>query len=291
MLPNNRTDPTGQLTRENRAAAALRARVGRCVALYRQLLDRLEFVPVSNARSYEFRTLPAVLTAWFEQVERQVDAIMLEGGPSEVWFAAQYVAPAYESGAARNRAAMAAQSPVYRAARPDLRALLLSEPYQRRLSLLYAREFEEMKGLSGIIKKDMAQILTNGMATGQGPIDIARQMTEQMGIEKRRAERIARTEINNAHTNARMDQAEDARVNLGIDSLEMHISALSPTTRESHRARHGTLHPVQEQRDWWSRDGNRINCKCSTITVIVDKAGKPITPSLVEAARAQVRKK
>lgn len=286
MLPNNPKDPTGQNTREAKAAAALRARVTRCVKVYRALLERIEFVAVSNAKSYEFRTLPSVLSAWLQDAETQVDAIMLQGGVGELWFMTQFVGPAYESGAARNRAALAAQSVVYKAARPDLQSLLLSEPYQRRLSLLTAREFEAMKGLGNEIKKDMAQILTAGMAGGQGPIDIAKQMTEQLGIEKRRAERIARTEINNAHTEARMDQAVDAR-RLGIESMEMHVSALGVQARPTHRARHGTLHTVQEQRDWWSRDGNRINCRCSTVTVLVDSKGNPLTPQIVEAARRQ----
>lgn len=286
MLPNRRSDPTGQATREAQAAAALRARVARCVDVYRDVLGRIEFVPVTNAVAYEFQTLPGVLTAWLAAAEQRVDQIMQEGGATGVWFAAQFVEPAYRSGATRNRANLAAQSAVYKASRPDLRSLLLSEPYQRRLSLLFAREFEEMKGLGAIIKKDMAQILTAGMANGQGPITIARQMTAQLGIEKRRAERIARTEINNAHTNARMDQADDARA-MGLDSREMHISALSPTTRQTHRDRHGTLHTVQAQRDWWARDGNRINCKCSTVTVLVSKGGVPLSPGLVAAARKQ----
>lgn len=323
MLPNNPSDPNGQNTREAQGAAAMRARVTRCVKVYRDLLKRIEFVPVIrnsagrfepvvctsnnddetrayllalarlrgpltvNTTSYEFRTLPGVLAAWLQDAERQVDQIMLEGGLANLWFTVQFVEPAYQSGAARNRSNLASQSTVYKAARPDLRALLLSEPYQRRLSLLAAREFEEMKGLGNTIKKDMAQILTGGLAAGQGPLEISKQITAQLGIEKRRADRIARTEINAAHTNARMDQAEDARVNLGLDSREMHISALSPTTRQTHRDRHGTLHPVQQQRDWWARDGNRINCKCSTVTVLVNKAGQPLTPSLVEAARKQ----
>lgn len=288
MLPTNRKDPTGQLTRENAASAALRARVTRCVSFYRDMLDRLEFTPVNNATTYEFRTLPATLTAWLQTAEQQVDQIMLDGGIANLWFMTQWVEPAYRSGATRNRAWLASQSEVYKAARPDVRALLLSEPYQRRLSLLAAREFEEMKGLGAIIKKDMAQILTAGMGTGLGPLEIAKQMSAQLGIERRRADRIARTEINNAHTNARMDQALDANA-LGLDSREMHISALGATARPTHRARHGTLHTVQAQRDWWARDANRINCRCSTITVLVDSAGRPLTPGLVAAARAQLK--
>lgn len=291
MLPNDPSDPTGQDSREQQASAALRGRVTRCVKQYRDVLAKIDFVKITtNAVTYEFRTLPTVLAMYLAQAGAKVDEILLEGGTQNIWFAAQYVEAAYQTGAARNRANLAAQSAVYKAARPDLRALLLSEPYQRRMSMLYAREFEEMAGLAAEVKRDMAQILTAGMANGQGPMEISKQMTQQLGIEKRRADQFARTEINAAHTNARMDQAQDAQITLDLDSREMHVSALSPTTRQSHRDRHGTLHSIQDQRDWWSRHGNRINCKCSTVTVLVDKRGQPLSPGIVQAAKAQKSK-
>ena len=295
MLPNDPTDPTNQDGRIDAASKALRGRVAQCVKVYRDVLGLIQFdkvttngdARVTNATTYVFRTLPDVLAQYLAAAAAKVDEIMLEGGVRNIWFAAQYVEAAYQTGAARNRANLAAQSAVYRAKWPDLRALLLSEPYQRRMSMLYAREFEEMAGLAAEIKRDMAQILTAGMGNGIGPLVISKQMTEQLGIEKRRADRIARTEINAAHTNARMDQAQDAKVELDLDSREMHVSALSPTTRLTHAARHATLHTVQDQRDWWARDGNRINCKCSTVTVLVNKAGVPLSPSIVQAAKAQ----
>ena len=84
-----------------------------------------------------------------------------------------------------------------------------------------------------------------------------------------------------------MEEAQAAERDLGLQSREMHISALLPTTRETHRARHGTLHTVQEQKDWWSQNGSRINCRCSTITVLVDAAGQPYAKRIVELALAQ----
>lgn len=288
MLPFDKADPTGQKRREARAIKALRQRVRRCEKLYRSILDRLEFRVVRNAEStYEFRTLPSILALWVADAGAQVDAIILEtvapqteseeaisAGPAAavtggaatattyggLWFTVEFVQAAYREGAAKNRAALARQSPVYAAYRPDLRSVLLSDPYRRRLELLAAREFEEMQNLSGRVKSTMAQVLTQGMASGLGPREIAANLTRQTGIEERRAERIARTEINFAHNVARMDQAQEARQELGIKSLEMHVSALSPTTRKTHRARHGTLHTVQDQRAWWARDANAINC-------------------------------
>ncbi|MNZ24094.1 Phage Mu protein F like protein [compost metagenome] len=285
MLPFNRADPTGQGRREAAAVKALRRRVKKCATFYRTILERLEFRVVRNAdATYEFRTLPSVLALWIADAGAQVDQLLLEtverpveaapvstaatapGAPatattfSSLWFTVEFVEGAYRDGAAKNRATLAAQSPTYAAYRPDLRSVLLSDPYRRRLELLAAREFEEMQNLTGRVKSTMAQVLTQGMASGLGPRDIAKNLTAQTGIEERRAERIARTEINFAHNVARMDQAQEARQELGIKSLEMHVSALSPTTRKTHRDRHGSLHTVQDQRAWWSRDGNSINC-------------------------------
>lgn len=316
MLPFNRKDPTGQRVREANAIKALRRKVRQCLALYKAINDRLEYTVIRNAEStYEFRTLPSVLALWIADAGAQVDQILLAletpapspevrtatpvapaaaaGATATVtssaalWFFVDYVEPAYREGAAKNRAALAAQSPLYREFRPDLRSVLLSDPYRRRLELLAAREFEEMQNLSGRVKSTMAQVLTQGMASGLGPLRIAENLTRQAGIEERRAERIARTEINWAHNVARMDQAQEARTELGIKSLEMHVSALSSTTRKTHRDRHGTLHTVQEQRAWWARDANAINCKCSVVTVLVGGDGKPLTPGLVVAALAQ----
>jgi SPP1 gp7 family putative phage head morphogenesis protein len=287
-LPSNRRNPTGQLGRENRATADFNRRMKAIGAAYKRLLADLDFERFTvNAEVYEFRTLPAILAGMIEQTERLVDSILLEGGAANLWFLRQYVEPAYVQGTEINRANLALQSDVYRASRPNLRALLLSEPYQRRLSLLAAREFELMKGLSATTKSSMAQILTSGVATGNGPIAIARQLTAQVGIEQRRAERIARTEVNQALTNGRMEEAQAAERDLGLQSREMHLSALLPTTRATHAARHGTLHTVQAQKDWWSRDANRINCRCSTITVLVDAAGQPYAKRIVELALAQ----
>jgi hypothetical protein len=39
--------------------------------------------------------------------------------------------------------------------------------------------------------------------------------------------------------------------------------------------RHAHLYTNEEVRDWYSKDGNSINCKCSQQSVLVDADGKP----------------
>jgi len=76
----------------------------------------------------------------------------------------------------------------------------------------------------------------------------------------------------------------------GLKSMEMHYSALSPTTRLTHAQRHGNLYTVEQQRSWWAQGANSINCKCSTISVLVDDAGKPLVPAIIERARETEQK-
>ncbi|HGN2032664.1 TPA: phage minor head protein, partial [Proteus mirabilis] len=122
----------------------------------------------------------------------------------------------------------------------------MSEPYQLRMALVRARVFEEMKGLSGQVKADMARILTDGIARGLNPREVARNLTNQAGIETRRANRIARTEIPSALRRARLDEADEAKKILNLETREIHISALSPTTRANHAARHGKMFTSDE---------------------------------------------
>jgi len=103
-------------------------------------------------------------------------------------------------------------------------------------------------------------VLSTGIENGQNPIEVARTIRDRFDVSRSRAERIARTEITGALRRARWDEAEDARISIGIRTLEMHLSALSPTTRASHAARHSRLFTVQEVREWYTQDGNSINC-------------------------------
>ena len=281
ILPTNLGDPTGTAPKERQAMAEFGRRIEQCRRAYTDLLDQLQFEEVTvNAKRYTFRTLPAVLMQLLETTGRLVDEYL---GADRVrnWFSIGYVIPAYEKGSAQTWRNLGVQSTEYAATRPTLQSLLLSEPYQARIGLINAREFELMKGLSASVKEKMAQELTAGLAQGIGPREIAKNLTAQAGIEKRRANMIARTEINQALRSARLDETQDASTRLNIRVKVLHISALSPTTRATHAARSGHLYTVEEERDWYAVDGNAVNCKCTTSEAIVDEKGQPVSKGLV----------
>lgn len=281
ILPSNQADPTGTAAKVSQANDEFKRRIRQCRAAYLALLDQIEFTTYeTNARRYEFRTLPGVLAQLLESTGQLVDRLL---GADTVrnWFTVDYVIPAYDKGSAATWRNLGVQSAEYAATRPTLQSLLTSEPYQKRIGLISAREFELMKGLSSNVKQGLSQQLTAGLAQGIGPREIARNITAQTGIEERRATRIARTEINQALRTARLDETQDASQRLKINVRVLHISALSPTTRVTHAARSGNLYTVEEERDWYAEDGNAINCKCSQSEAIVDDAGKPLSPGLI----------
>lgn len=288
ILPGKPSDPTGQSRREAGAINEFTRRIRQVLKVYKQALERIPFEVITvNAQAYAFQIDGAELGRLFDLTGRLVDDILLEGGEAQLWFSLDYVVPAYQQGTGLAYSNLSAQSKPYLATRATLTDLLTSAPYQKRLGLLLAREFENMQGLSATVKKNMAFTLSQGLATGIGPREIAKNLTEQAGVEYRRAEMIARTEVNNALRTARMDEAEQATAEFGIKLRQMHLSALSPTTRKTHAERHGHVYTVQAVRLWWSQDGNAINCKCSVVEVIVDDAGQPVNPDFVAKVRAQ----
>jgi hypothetical protein len=217
-----------------------------------------------------------------------VDQVLLEGGDYDLWFY-EYIDLASEKGTGQSFANLSQQSPAYAAGRESLAAILISDPYQQRMALVHARVFEEMKGLSAEVKRDMARVLTEGIGRGLNPREVARNLTEQTGIEKRRAYRIARTEVTTALRRAKWDEDQEANDLFGLKTKLLHISALSPTTRHTHAVRHAHLYTNEQVRDWYSMDGNSINCKCSQQSVLVDENGDPQFPEIIQKFKQEYK--
>ncbi|MEW2738082.1 phage minor head protein [Providencia rettgeri] len=281
-----KADPTAVDKLERGAMKVFAKRIKKVSQGYIQLLNRIPSEPVVN-KKYQFDLDPNYLSIILRDGELMVDEVILQGGEFNNFFFNEYVSTAYERGTAQEYANLAQQSTAYAATQQSVATVLLSEPYQLRMALVRARVFEEMKGLSAQVKADMARILTDGIARGLNPREVARNLNEQSGIEIRRANRVARTEITTALRRARMDEADEASEVLNLETRQVHISALSPTTRPNHASRHGKIFTTDEQRDWWAVDGNSINCKCSTVTILTDKEGRPYNDTLLNKLKEE----
>lgn len=281
ILPSDPADPSGQDRRERGAMAEMSKRVRRCGKAYREALSRVTFLAV-NAQAYQFLNSPDAIDMLLAELAQIVEQTMTSGGR---WLFTGYVRPAYQQGTSRAQANISNQSKVYRDAR-GLEQLLTSDPYLKRLSLLRGRVFNEMAGIVGDIQTTLARTLTQGLADGVGPLEIASRITESTGIVERRARNIARTETGEALREGRLAETESAAA-LGINIGVMHLSALSPTSRVDHVERHGWVGTVEEERAWYAaKPGRRNNCKCSPSEMLLDDDGKPMFEDVVERTRA-----
>lgn len=285
IIPKNKGDPTGLSSLERKAMVDFARRLKKVQKAYTEALDRFPASPVVNRR-YEYQLDPLMLNLILNDASVLVDAVLLEGGQNYLWFSEDYVEPAAIRGTNQAYVNLSQQSATYAASRESLQAILLSTPYQRRMALTYARVFEEMKGFTAKAKQQMARVLTDGIGRGLNPREVSRNLRDQIGIETRRANRIAQTEIPGALRRARWEEAEDAQ-SLGLKTMLVHISALLPTTRRTHAARHSHLYTVEEVRDWYSINGNSINCHCSQVETLVDDKGKPLAPSIIEKLKEE----
>lgn len=168
---------------------------------------------------------------------------------------------------------------------------LSSPAYLDRLRLAHGRVFEEMQGLTSEMKSQLRLTLTEGVARGVGVRDLKGMINKRLSVGMVRAERIARTEINKVYTDAYMSESVDLNNTALKESawviMQCHRSALSPTTRKTHGARHGKVSTVQQQLDWWAEHG-RINCLCSTLDVLVNKeSGEVLQKKMVERMKEQ----
>lgn len=289
LLPTKPHDPTGQDRRERGAIAAFERRFKHIGEGYAKLVGQIPAQPVVNRR-YSFDLDQAVLASILAQGDLFIDSALLEGGEYALWFYVDYVGQAYTSGLVSEWRNLSHQSEAYAALNPTPQQLLRSDAVRNRIALVQARQFELMKGVAGRTKADLARVLTEGIANGKNPKDIAKAIHQETALGAKRSMVIARTEITTALRRARWDEHEAAKSVLGLRTKLMHFSALLPTTRATHAARHGKLFTTEEVEEWYSVDANSIQCRCSQTSVIVDEKGNPLNDRVVKRAE-ELRKR
>lgn len=78
---------------------------------------------------------------------------------------------------------------------------------QEKLQLLYTRNFRALEGITDEVAKQISRELTDGLAAGRGPRDIARDLSDRVdSIGKTRATVMARTEIVRSHAAGTIDR-------------------------------------------------------------------------------------
>lgn len=305
ILPRSKQYPTGQNPRIKAFYGELRRRLRKSYKAAAEYARNLKPQIVQlNATGYQYQLDPLLMSQINSYIEALLNEIIYgnaQGEWSAGWWANAYASGAYQQAAeqvAAQTQLLAADAGVTQEL-PSLQylraeAVVMEPGFQRRLGGVYARLFEDMKGFTDVDKRNMAGIITRGMAAGQSPRVIAREM-EKKGLEQDwRCLRIASTEVNQAYRQGSWDETDAVNDEVFGDSdymmKVMHMSALLPTTRRDHAARHGTICTPAEEREWFATKatGGQIQCHCTTVDILVNrKTGKPMNTKLRDILLAQ----
>lgn len=297
MARSNRRkqDPTGQSKRRKSATVALSVRLTIAERAIKKLFRdvprrRRSIVKIANAEEtvfFEYELSAAALLLFEEEIRKVLDASLEIFGPTPqpFWFWADKIEPPYRQGTVEeivrfNR--LLTQAIIARTVTDPfiqtvpIEQVLQSSEYLSDLRNAVAKNYKTIKSLSGRTSAQVIQEINSGMSAGLPPSDISKGITGRFDVSRSNAKRIADTEVNRAYNDAKLDANERAARRTGLRSGVIHISALLKTTRPNHAARHGQSFTTEDQRQWWDTGTNRINCKCSTISVLVDRAGNVV---------------
>ena len=298
ILPRSKQYPTGQNPRIKAFYGELRRRLRRSYKAAAEYANSIKPQIVQlNATGYQYQLDPLLMSQINSYIEALLNEIIYgnaQGEWSAGWWANSYSSGAYQRAAEQviTQTQLLAADAGATQELPSLQylraeAVVMEPGFQRRLGSVYARLFEDMKGFTDVDKRNMAGIITRGMAAGQSPRVIAREM-EKKGLEQDwRCLRIASTEVNQAYRQGSWDETDAVNDEVFGDSdymlKVMHLSALLPTTRRDHAARHGTICTPAEEREWFATKatGGQISCHCTTVDILVNrKTGKPMNTKL-----------
>jgi len=202
-----RDEPTQTKTIRSQYAQRLRGRWAAIAAAIRTgVVERDAFgldvdalaVDPPGPRDFRFARTDAKVDAFIEWLRTQTDREFLDkfGGQNE------WIRRAYERG-------LKAASVELRAAgiateTPKVETLFRLPVHTEQLQRLWTRNFEAMERMTGATADEMRRVLVEGLDEGQGPREIARDLTDRVdAVGRTRANTIARTEVMHSHTAAR----------------------------------------------------------------------------------------
>lgn len=238
-----------------------------------------------NAGAYIYDMTAQQLADLLERMQLIIDDYLLEGGSNNLW-ALDYVAAEFERGTQSAYTNLSAQSQVY-AQQTTMQALLSSPAYQNQVAAAYVSTYSDWKGISDAARADLANVISDAIGRGVNPRETARIISKRLDVSMGKAKTIAQTEQVGALREANWSETDWASERLGLNTGLLHLSALKPTTRQTHAFWHGKVRTVAEVREWYAVNGNKYHCYCGQIPVLINDDGRIFNEGLADKLAAE----
>lgn len=291
MPKKTKADPTGQAHNRRKAYKVLSNRIRKAKIQVRALFRTIpkkrrsqQIITNESAILYDYEYNEKSLRLEIERIVGYELQTISETVPPD-WFYLENAEQPYREGTAE--AVVESNRLIETAVILGLLALLFrrkidpgvylrSAAYTENLQSVYQRSYAEIQALSGTIATQVTREIINGMESHARPSDITASINERFDVADSRAGRIATTETNRAYNDGIIQASNDIANSVGYRQGVQHISALLPTTREHHAARHRLYYTPEQQTAWWNEGANRINCHCTARPVLLDQQGNPV---------------
>ncbi|ECD9611582.1 phage head morphogenesis protein [Salmonella enterica subsp. salamae] len=224
-----------------------------------------------NAGKFIYDMSAQELADLLEAVQSILGDYLLDGGEQNLW-AMDYVSAEAKRGTLEAFNNLSQQSDVY-ASQTTLQQLLSSPAYQNQIAAAYLSTYSDWKLESDRARGDLANIIADAVARGVNPRETAQVISKRLDVSMSRAKNMAQTEQVGALRQAQWNETDWAADRLGLNTGLLWLSALKPTTRTWHASRHGKVYTTEEVRDFYAENGNRYNCYCSQIPVLLNEDG------------------
>lgn len=238
-----------------------------------------------NAGTYIYDMTAQQLADLLERMQLILDDYLLEGGSNNLW-ALDYVAAELERGTQSAYTNLSAQSQVY-AQQTTMQALLSSPAYQNQVAAAYVSTYSDWKGISDAARADLANVISDAIGRGVNPRETSRIISKRLDVSMGKAKTIAQTEQVGALREANWSETDWASERLGLNTGLLHLSALKPTTRQTHAFWHGKVRTVAEVREWYAVNGNKYHCYCGQIPVLLNDDGSIFNEGLADKLAAE----
>jgi SPP1 gp7 family putative phage head morphogenesis protein len=272
-IPSSKTNPIGQTKRIKRTRSAMFKDIAQAQQITLDTVAAWPYTITNGFRANAFYDFN-ISSFMIEQLVKIITQTL--GGQSRGGQAIQEaVRQAYIEGVFRAADNLSGGGGLSQAGAGVFTKALDGQQTLRKAVLAASRSFEEMEGFAGDTGRDLSRVLFEAVQSGENPRQTAKTIRERFEVSKVRAERIARSEITMAQRRGRWDEVREQEAKYGRRLGVLHNSALIPgRTRHSHAVRHGTIHTVDEEAMWYAKDGNGINCLCSTTEVVIGPDGE-----------------
>lgn len=214
--PTNTEDLRERFLREiRRRFRRLRGRIREAAGYEDDVFHLADDARLADADDVErFPTDGGKIRAFLEWLRENLDAGVLEPATrrevrnGEHW-SATYIRAAYVKGWEQARERLQNEGVATDEAENVLQLGVPTEQLRR----LFARAYENLESVTSAAAPVVRETLTEGLAEGVNPKEMARRLTETVrGLERTRAETLARTEVINSYAEATLDRYERAGI-------------------------------------------------------------------------------